>query len=131
MTQGLRSWTYPANLGSFDIPSGVTNIDLSPSLLNRYRNLSVEILLSGVTSSDVNLNIDFFRANSNAAFSAPNIESVGNTINVTSELANNSTLVFIRDFKNIDNSFLRAVVNAPSGVTAQMVINVTAGGQVT
>ena len=53
------------------------------------------------------------------------------TENLTAErvVVVDSDLVFIRDFKNIDNNFLQIAINAHSGVTADLVINVNAGGQ--
>ncbi|AUR96763.1 hypothetical protein NVP1232O_29 [Vibrio phage 1.232.O._10N.261.51.E11] len=134
MTQFLRQWKYPSGpnetaTSTFDIPAGVTNINVPSIMLERYRNLSIEFVFSGVTSSDENLAVTFRRANAMAAFNADNIENIGNEINLTSTVVVDSDLVFIRDFKNIDNNFLQIAINAPSGVTADLVINVNAGGQ--
>ncbi len=134
MTQFLRQWKFPGGptdtaTSVFDIPAGITNINIPATMLERYRNLSVEFVFSGVTSTDENLSVTFQRANAVAAFNADNIENVGNEINLTSTVVANSDLVFIRDFKNIDNNFLQAIITAPAGVTASLVINVNAGGQ--
>lgn len=134
MTQQLKKWKYPGGpqdtaTSTFDIPAGITNIDIPAIMLERYRNLSLEFVFDGVTSADENLSITFQRANANVAFSADNIENIGNEINLTSAVVANADLVFVRDFKNIDNNLLRAIVNAPAGVTANLVLNVTAGGQ--
>ncbi len=134
MTQFLRQWKYPSGpnetaTSTFDIPAGITNINVPSIMLERYRNLSIEFVFSSVTSSDENLAVTFQRANAMAAFNADNIENIGNEINLTSTVVADSDLVFIRDFKNIDNNFLQVAINAPSGVTADLVINVNAGGQ--
>ena len=134
MTQFLRQWKYPSGpnetaTSTFDIPAGVTNINVPSIMLERYRNLSIEFVFSGVTSSDENLAVTFQRANAMAAFNADNIENIGNEINLTSTVVVDSDLVFIRDFKNIDNNFLQITITAPAGVTADLVINVNAGGQ--
>ncbi len=134
MTQFLRQWKYPSGpnetaTSTFDIPAGVTNINVPSIMLERYRNLSIEFVFSGVTATDENLAVTFQRANAMAAFNADNIENIGNEINLTSAVVADSDLVFIRDFKNIDNNFLQISINAPAGVTADLVINVNAGGQ--
>ena len=134
MTQFLRQWKYPGGpnetaTSTFDIPAGITNISIPSVLLERYRNLSMEFVFSGVTSADENLTINFFRANAVAAFDASNIEAIGDPIVLTSDIITNPNLVFIRDIKNIDNNFIRASITAPVGVTANLVLNVNAGGQ--
>ncbi|CAL9957531.1 hypothetical protein VPH219E481_0027 [Vibrio phage 219E48-1] len=134
MTQFLRQWKYPSGpnetaTSTFDIPAGITNINVPSIMLERYRNLSIEFVFSGVTSSDENLEITFQRANAMTAFDADNIENIGNAVTLSTAIVADSDLVFIRDFKNIDNNFLQIAINAPSGVTADLVINVNAGGQ--
>ncbi|CAM0001454.1 hypothetical protein VPHD274_0021 [Vibrio phage D274] len=134
MTQFLRQWKYPSGpnetaTSAFDIPEGVTNINVPSIMLERYRNLSIEFVFSGVSPTDENLEVTFQRANAIEAFSAANIEDIGNEINFTSAVVADSDLVFIRDFKNIDNNFLQITITAPAGVTADLVINVNAGGQ--
>lgn len=134
MTQFLRQWKYPSGpnetaTSTFDIPAGITNINVPSVMLERYRNLSIEFVFSGVTATDENLAVTFQRANAMAAFNADNIENIGNEINLTSAVVAGSDLVFIRDFKNIDNNFLQITITAPAPVTADLVINVNAGGQ--
>ncbi len=134
MTQFLRQWKYPSGpnetaTSTFDIPEGVTNINVPSIMLERYRNLSIEFVFSGVSPTDENLEVTFQRANAIEAFSAANIEDIGNEINFTSTVVVDSNLVFVRDFKNIDNNFLQITITAPAGVTADLVINVNAGGQ--
>ncbi len=137
MTQFLRSWRFPIApptgqaTETYDVPVGATNIDIPSTILQNYRNLSLEFVFTGVTASDANLQVQFFRANDVLAFNAGNIESLGSPITITSQLAADPELVFVRDIKNIDNKFLRAVVTGPSGVTASLVLNVAAGGLVT
>lgn len=134
MTQQLKKWKFPGGpqdtaTSTYDIPAGTTNIDIPAIMLERYRNLSLEFIFDGVTSSDENLSITFQRANATQAFNTDNIENIGNEITLTSSVVADSDLVFIRDFKNIDNNLLRAIITAPAGVTANLILNVTGGGQ--
>lgn len=123
-----RTWSFPVDGSAFDIPVGASTIDIPSTLLSRFRNLSIEFIFSGVTATDENLSINTYRANSTDAFSISNIEAVVSPVTITSSVTSNSDLVFIRDIKNIDNNFVRLVIDAPSGVTASLVVNVSAGG---
>jgi hypothetical protein len=128
------SWKYPGNImaspdSTFDIPSGDSIIEIPPNYLQRFRNLSMEFMFSGLTASDNGMVVRFYRANSNAAFSAPNIEEVGSPITINSTITANTTAVFLRDIANLNNHFFRAVITAPSSVTANVILNVAFGGQ--
>jgi hypothetical protein len=128
MAVSLRKWNFP-NDGFLDIGDGTTTIDFPSTLFNRYRNTSVEILFTGITASDEGLTVDFYRANNPASFLAPNIESIGDNIELSAAIVVNTESVFMRVFQNIDSNFFRAVINAPVGTTANLSINVNAGGQ--
>lgn len=133
MTQQQRQWKYPGGpqdtaTSTFDIPAGITNIDIPPSLLQKYRNLNIEFLFSGVTSSDEGLEIIFYGANNVSSFDAVNILPIGDGISITPSLSSSSDIVFSRRFTGVDYSFFRAKISAPSGVTASVVINVNMGG---
>ncbi len=128
----FNQWKWPNGTDdtattSFDIPSGITNIDIPSSLTAHFRDFGLEFTFSGVTSSDNTLTVDFFRANSNEGFNAPNIERLDARITLDSGVTGNANLVFLRDIKNLDNKFLRAVITAPAGVTSNVILNVKAG----
>lgn len=129
----IKRWKFPDGQGSaldsaFDIPVGITNIDIPPNLLQRYRNLNIEFLFSGMTATDENLTVEFYRANNVNSFDAPNIMPVGDNITLTAPIVANPDGVFLREFSNIDTTFFRAVINAPAGVTASLIVSVNMGG---
>ena len=128
----FNTWKWPNGIEDtetsvFDIPAGVTNIDVPSALTNNFRDFGFEVFFTGVTSGDDTLVVDFFRANTISAFNAPNIERLGTSITLDNSVTSNSSLVFLRDIKNLDNEYLRLVITAPAGVTANVVINVKVG----
>lgn len=130
----FKTWKWPNRqedtaTSNFDIPAGVTNIDVPSALLNNFRNFSFEFIFSSVSASDNNLTANFVRANDTAAYALSNVETIsGAQVTLDAAVTSNANLVFVRDLKNLDNNFLRIIINAPSGVTANMRINVRAGG---
>lgn len=128
------TWKWPNRstdtpTSTFDIPTGTTTIDVPSNMTSNFRNFSLEFLFSNVSSSDNGLVVRFYRANNVSAFAVPNIaELSSSSITLASSNTNNSTAVFVRDIKNLDNQFLRMIITAPSSVTANVVLNVKAGG---
>ena len=128
-----NTWKWPNGqddtpTSTFDIPSGTTNIDVPTTLLSYYRDFGFELIFSGLTAGDNTMTVDFFRANTSDGFSPTNVTAInGGTVTIDSTITANSTAVFLRDVKNIDNSLLRLVITAPAGVTASVILNVKAG----
>ena len=128
----FNTWKWPNGtddtaISTFDIPQGVTNIDVPSALTSNFRDFGFELYFSNVSASDNTLTVNFFRANNILACSAPNIEALNAQITLDAAVTGNSTAVFTRDIKNLDNEFLRLVITAPAGVTANLVLNLKAG----
>ena len=93
-----------------------------------YRNFSLDFEFIDITSADENLRVDFYNANTEEAFTSPNIKPLQNNIVLDSAVVANNKASFVRDLKNFDNSYIRVVINAPSGVTCKLKVIVKAGG---
>ena len=128
----FQQWKYPNRrtdtpTSVFDLPAGTTTIDVPSALTQNFRNFALEFLFSNVSASDNTLQAQVFRANSLAAFSASNLEALDINVTLDATNTNNANVVFVRDIKNFDNKFMRIVITAPAGVTAQLIFNLKAG----
>ena len=128
----FNTWKWPNGTddtatSTFDIPEGTTNIDVPSSLTSNFRDFGFEIYFSNLSASDDTLTVQFFRGNTIDGLSAPNVAAIDAQITLDSTITGDSTAVFLRDIKNLDNEYLRLVITAPSGVTANFIMNVKAG----
>lgn len=128
----FSTWKWPNRqtdtpTSVFDLPQGVTTIDVPPSLVSNFRDFGFELLFTNVSASDNTLTVQFFRANNSDAFAVANIVALNATVTLDATNTNNTSAVFTRDIKNLDNEHLRLVVTAPAGVTANLVVNLKVG----
>ncbi len=126
------TWKWPNGaddtaISTFDIPQGVTNIDVPSAITSNFRDFGFEFYFTNLSGSDNTLTIDFFRANNSLAYTAPNIDALDARVTLDASVTSSSTAVFTRDIKNLDNKFLRMVITAPAGVTANLVLNLKVG----
>ena len=128
----FNTWKWPNRqtdtpTSVFDLPAGVTMIDVPSTLTSNFRDFGFEVLFTNVSTADNTLIVEFFRANNLTSFGVANIDPLDARITLDNTNTNNASAVFLRDIKNLDNEYLRLVVTAPAGVTANMVINLKVG----